>query len=318
MQTKVIKITSFYLFKNFLYVVQEFYDDKVVVKTKSLKGIYEYNFFYDDVQIISEMYHAADDQRNFGFYTVLFASFTLTAFFDFLQSHTILLQPNQFLFISGFLLFITGFIKRRYITFEDKDDKPLTFIMESPWNREVISQVVERISSNSSKARKVFVTNFFPEEPPIFEHVQYNFANLVKITEKFYKDELVGFQEGIFQKNAYVVEYSQLTTKTQYKKRNNNLWSWVFALSVFTTSSISGLWYGFGIGIELFFRLAVLSVSILAIFSLLLSFIKQDFIGLYGKNGNIRYGTSVNRKSRAKVEEIIKFIHSRILAQEEN
>jgi len=46
-----------------------------------------------------------------------------------------------------------------------------------------------------------------------------------------------------------------------------------------------------------------------------LYFVKQEAIGLYDTKGNVEYWTWVNKLNKENVEEIIKFIQSRIPAE---
>ena len=48
----MIKTTSFYPFMNFLSITQEFYEEKAVVRIKSIKHEREYEFAYKDIEEI--------------------------------------------------------------------------------------------------------------------------------------------------------------------------------------------------------------------------------------------------------------------------
>ena len=91
----MIKLTSFYPFENFLRVTQEFYDDKAIVKTKSLRFERGYEFNYKDVGEISDAFLGSNRQSDFSFWLLAYTSFALTVFHKEIYNYLFLLRTAQ-------------------------------------------------------------------------------------------------------------------------------------------------------------------------------------------------------------------------------
>src|SRR5688572_11377162 len=107
----MIKITSFYPFRNLLRVTQEFREDKVIVSMKSLTFENDFDFEYKEVGEISDAFYANGNQMDFSYGLLAITAFTLPLFYDFIYAHPMLLRIEQALIVTGVLLYITGFKK---------------------------------------------------------------------------------------------------------------------------------------------------------------------------------------------------------------
>ncbi len=312
----MIKITSFYPFQNFMRITQDFYEDKAVVKIKSLMLEHEYEFEYKDVGEISDTLHTDDYQRNFSYTLLLFTSFTLMIFRIYIYPNPIFLWIEQILYSSGIFLFAISFIKNRRINIIDKKNNYLAYIKQTRKNRALIPQVLEMVKNKANNIQEVTTANPFPDEKPAFEHAEYDIAKLKKTTDKYYEDKIVGLQDGIFEESAYVVMYSGLSRKIYRGKAGNKDWFSYLAVAVFLGLITIGFSYAFkvniGINLSLLFRI----FFALAIVSWLLSFIKREVIGLYDVNGSVAWWAYINRNNKAKIEKIVEFIQSKIPAEE--
>ncbi len=316
MQTNTIKTTSFYLFRNFLRITQEFHEDKAFIKMKSLTFERDYEFEYKDVCEISDSYITDGYRLNFSYWILLISTITLVIFCNFIYANPILLRIEQILYLTGLLLLITSFRKTWYISIMDKKNNFLTYIKLTPKNHDLIEQATEMVKTKADKIQEVTVTTPFPDEKPVFEHVEYRIPKLEIITDKFYDDKVAGLHKGVFEESAYIVSYSQLSGKIYRGKAGNNDWFSYLSVVLLIGFIITGFRFAFNINpsvnLSLFFSLLL----VLAFISWLLSFRKREEIGFYDINENIVYWTRLNQKSKAKVEEIIKFVQSKIPAGE--
>lgn len=312
MQTNIIKITSFYPFRNFLRITQEFYEDKATVKVKSLTFEHEYQFDYKDVAKITDSFSTDSDQRDFGVYLMVFGAFPFVFFYNFVSTHPFLLRIEQVLYVIGLFLFLTSFAKRWHVNILDKNNKYLTYIRENKRNRELMLLVLEAIANKSKGVEEVSTVNPFPDESPIYELVEFNFSKLTKTTDRYYQDELAGLQESIFQENSYKVKYTDLSKKLYRGKANNDTWNMVLYIAFILLTVIVGLEFNFGIDLGKIGLLLWGFPTVAGIVLWLFSFIKREIVGMYDKNEDIVYWIYINRKDKAKVEEIIKFVHSKI------
>jgi len=316
----MIKITSFYPFRSFLRVTQEFHEDKAIVKMKSLTFEREFEFEYKNVGEISDSFHTNNSQMNFGFWLLFFTGITLAIFCSFIYAHPILLRIEQLLYVCGLLLYFTGFKKSWWIYFSDMNEKALTYTKQTSQNRDLIPQAIEIIRSKSENLEEISAANPFLNEQPAFEHVAYNFSNWMKTTDRFYEHEIIGFQKSIFEESAYKIKYSHLSGKIHREKSSDEIWGWVLTIVTLLVSIIGGFYFGFGIflriPISFNYLYTMLAFVTLLLISLLFGFVKREVIGFYNKNGIVEYWTHLNRTNKANFERIIEFVQSKIPAEE--
>ena len=308
----MIKLTSFYPFSSFLRVTQEFHEDKATVKTKSLSFEREFEFDYKDVGEISDAYLVSESQNIFSFWLLVFAGIVLTLLSIFTYFNLILLRLLQTIYVCGVVLYVTSFVKSWYINFTDKNDNFLTRIKQTRHNHDLISAAIETIKNKSKDVQEISSAVPFPEATPTFEHIDYDILNMKKATERFYENEILGFQKNLSGEFAYEIKYDQLSGKIYRGKVGNDVWCSVLTVFLLLMSVMNGLFFGFGIHL---FRVPVYflySFAVIFAISLIFKFVKRELIGLYGTNGNIEYWTWVTKSNKKKIEEIIEFIQSRI------
>ncbi len=317
----MIKFTSFYPFSNFMRVTQEFYEDNAVVKIKSLTSEHEFEFEYKDVVEISDTFIVSGSQNNFSFWLLCFVSSMITIFHKEIYNYIFLVRMAQILYVSALILYTTSFIKSWHINFTDKNDNFLTSIKQTRYNHNLIEQVVEKIKNTSKNIREILVTNPFPEGESAFEHITYEDLNTKKTIERFYENEVVSLIKGISGECVYTIKYSQLNGKTYHGKVGDDSWGMTLTISTLIISTVSGFFFGFrvdlSLGLAYLYTTAVLFgiLLIITVNSFALIFVKQEVVGLYDMNGNIVYRLQMNRTNKKKIEEIIKYIQSKIPAE---
>jgi len=314
----MIKITSFYLFQSLRRVTQEFHEDKAIVKMKSLTFEREFEFEYKDVGEISDAFYANSGQTNFGFWLLFFSAITLTVLRSFIYANLVLLRIEQILYISGLLLYFTSFKRSWQINISDKNDNVLTYMKQTRHNRNLIPQAIELMRTQSPDLQEITSAYPFPDEKFAFEHVEYNFADIKKTIDRFYENEIIGFQKGIGGESVYTIKYSQLSGKVYRGKSGNDFSGTILSFFVLLLSIIGGLFFGFDLnfGKEIVYLMYILLA--LFLLSFLLDLIKREIIGFYSKNGNIAYWTYINRRDKENIEKIIEFVQSKISPETKN
>ncbi|MBI5934588.1 MAG: hypothetical protein HY867_12860 [Chloroflexi bacterium] len=311
----MIKITSFYPFAGWLRVTQEFYEDKFIVKSKSLTFEQETEFSYDQVAEISDAYQSTSSQMTFGFWIVLMVSVAFLVACNPICANIALLRSVQIIYMCGVLLFLTGYIKGWYILLIDNDGSILTTIKQTSRNHESISQITELIKNKSNKVEEISVTAPFPNEKPVFEYIYYDASNLTKTTDRFYEKEMVGFEKGIFYERAYTIKYSELGGKQIKGAKGINFFGGFFTIFAFVFFSAAGLYRAFNILPRFIFDHTYYAFLALLALTFLLQFVKRETIGLYSKNEKLKYWAYVNRGEKEKVNKIVDFIQSRVPAE---
>ena len=312
----MIKITSFYPFQNFLRVTQEFNEDKATVKVKSLTYERDYEIDYKDLKEISDKFHTSEDQIGFGIGFLALITFTLILFFKNIYAYSVLLRTVQVLYICGFIVFITGFKKNWQIYFTDKNGNTLTHVKQNTKNAELISKATELITSRVGSIQEITATDPFPEEKPIFEIIEYDVFEFEKSIEKFYEDNLITHYQTLFKESAYSTAYSRFSGKVFRGKVSAIPWFSYFCNLMYAVFILMGLDLAFNLRTRIDFLIIFRILLVLFIVCWLLSFLKREVIGLYDHDENIAFGTYVNQKNKAKTEEVIQFIQSKIPTKE--
>ncbi len=308
----MIKLTSFYPFENLLRVTQEFHEDKAIVKMKSLTFERDFEFNYKDVSEISDAFLISSSQNFFSFWLLAGTAFVLSLFCNLIYANLILLRLIHIIYICAALLHVTSFIKSWYVYFTDKNDNLLTRVKQTRHNQDLILKIVEMIKSKSENIQEISSANPFPEAKPSFEHIEYDIPNIKKTTERFYENEILGFQKNLSGEYVFSIRYSRLNGKIYRGKESNNIWGWVLTLFVLIISIISGFSLGFRVNLGMVYLYIIyILLAILAI-SFILKFVKREAIGLYDINGNVAHSIWVNQYNREKLEEIIKYAQSKV------
>jgi len=315
----MIKTTSFYPFQNLRRVTQEFYDDKAIVRDRSLTTEREFDFEYKDIDEISETLYVSRSQLTISFWAICLSAFTLSAFCNFIYAHPFLLFIEQAIYIGGVILLVASFKKNQELRICDLNDRVFTSIKQSRQNRDLIPQILELIKGKSKDAQELRVSNPFPVEPAAFELVSYHILDFTKTTERFYSDKIIGISKSIFGDTVYQIRYSHLNGKT-IRGKTSGEFGWGPSIFLLGSALFSGFLFGFAIryDIQIHPMFSYFNFVLLALFLLssLFGLIKHEDISMLSKNGGILYSINVSHKNKDKIEKIITFIQSKISANE--
>lgn len=310
----MIKLSSFYPFSNLLRVTQEFHEEKAFVKMKSLTFEQNFEFEYKDVGEISDTFAANNSQLIFSFVMLLIVSSVLVIFCRPIYANPVLLRSAQILYAGALLLHFAALKRSWWIFISDKKENTLTYVQQTRRNRDQIQQAIELIKTKAENVREISAANPFSAEKAVFEHSYYDLTEMMKTTDRFYEDKIIGIEKTVFGEHAYAIEYSQLSGNVHREKQGGDI---TFSTYIFLLieAMILGFVYGFpelGIGFPPFLRYFALALAALIPLSWLLRLRKREIIKLYYKDERFSYLTYVNRNDKAKVEEIIKFFQSRV------
>ncbi len=308
----MIKLTAFYPFSNFLRVTQEFYEDKAVIKSKSLTFKREIEFQYKDVHEISDAFMADNSQQSFGFSLIVIIGMLLYVLCPWLYENLFWLRIGQLFFIAGLFLYIISFVRNWYIFIDDKNGNTLTIIKQTHNSKDLISQVIEKIRGKSNNLEEITTAEIFPSEKSVFDYSYFKFNNLRRLIDKFFENEIIGIDKGINGETSYKIKYSDFTGKVYKEKANNDLWEFVGPCCILIFAISHGLVFGFNINLYIEPLYIFYILIVVALVSILLGYIKREIFGFYTKDGNIGYWAYINKNEKEKVEKIIEYVKSRI------
>jgi hypothetical protein len=251
----------------------------------------------------------------FGFWLLAASAFSLYFFNHSVSENLLLLRSVQILFIAAILVYATGIIKRWHIFLFDKDNNVLAVFKQTHRNHDTVLQVTEMLKRKSEDVREFSAADPFPETRPEFEITYYDFSETHKTTDRFYQNEVIGFQKSWFTDKVYSVVYGTLSEKIYKGKIGINIWGQLLTSTIFIFSVIIGVNLGFYKLPRTIFLFSTYIVGAAFIIAWLLTFVKRDVIGFYNKNGNVAYYAYVNWADTEKFEKIMEFVQSRIPAE---
>lgn len=311
----MIKITSFYPFAGFKKDTQEFYDDKIVVKIKSLTQEHEREYDYGQVALISDAFYSSGSQQQFAFIILIITSILFVFFYRSLGSISGVPQIIQGCYVLGLLILITGYSKHWHISLCDTDGNVFAIMKLTGQNRELVNEAINLVLTKSEKAQEITSAEPFPKIPANFEHTYYDFSRLEKTTDKFYADEIIGFQKNYLSERVYRVKYSSLNSKVYTGKIGIKVVEPVLSLTILISSILVGLQIGFKIISGTTFVHIMAPLFALSIITWPLIFVKRNAIGFLGKDAPVGYWAYVNKSDKEKIEKIIEFVQSRISSE---
>lgn len=312
----MIKLTSFYPFSNFMRITQEFHEDKAVVKWSSLKAEREYTFNYNKITRISYSKEASESQMFFGLSLALLSIIVVVLFSSQIHANPLALRSVRVLFLLTVSIFVTGLIHHKYYYFYDKDGNHITFIKATRNNHGSIEKAINLTKSASPKIKETTPLKPFLDINPIFEMTYYDTPYYLNIiTVKFSEDMLIAHHKSVIGESAQIVEYNSLSGEVMRGKESNSSWATAYYFILVLSTFTAGLYSLFDILPRQFFLYTEYILGILLVIFILLRYIKKEVIGLYDKNENIVYWTWVNKSNKEKIEEIIRYVQSRIPAE---
>jgi ABC-type multidrug transport system fused ATPase/permease subunit len=308
----MIKLTAFYPFSNFLRVTQEFYEDKAIIKSKSLKFENEFEFKYKDVYEISDGFFTQNDQQSFSFSLIVIIGMLLYIFCHWLYENLLWLRIGQLLFISGIILYFASFVRSWHIFVGDKNGNTLFTIKQTHKNKDLVVQAIEKVKEKSSNLEELTTTEPFTQQKASFEHKYFRFANIKRTVDRYYDNEIIGYEKSINGDTSYKIRYETLNGKIVRAKVNNDLWDLIPSWCILIFAMVFGFHFGFNINFFVPVLYIFYALLALIIISWLLSYLKREIFGFYNKNGVVEYWGYVNKNEKEKVEKIIEYVKSRI------
>ena len=308
----MIKTSSFYPFQNLLRVTQEFHEDKVDVRTKSLVSEHNYSFSYTEVAEISCAKYNFSSQWMWGF-GLMGIAFWILLISNIVTINQSLHTTAKIFYVFGLILYLISFTRKKFYYFSDKDDNVLTSISWSNKNKGKINQIVELTKNKSEFVSILTIENPFPNKEPVFELINYDIPNYFnKSVARFYQDEIIEFNTALDGVNVLKTKYIDLSKKFKKGKSGNKEWLSVFWEIMAFTGALGGAYIFLGLFSRKLFVFSVYILGATAVITIILRFVKQEIVGFVNKNGNGSYWIWISKSNKDKVEKIIEFILSRI------
>jgi hypothetical protein len=316
----MISINSFFPLDNFTRQVYEFFDEKVLIKTKSLTIETEHETKYEKIKVIQRKKYT--DLRWFG---ITFFIITIIGVLHAILNWTCQSNPTIYFIeklgaVLGLLLCIPVLHKIELCSFLDADRNYLANIRVNNHNRKLLEDAIKLIKQKSEIFSETNLADPLAGTPQIFEITQWDISDFLnKSVARFYEDRLVDSEKSLIEELVTEVKYCELSGKTQSIKVGNVCWSslgwfWLFLSSTtFFLIDIFSPQQTNGVAFYLFW-----GGTIPSILMFILRYIKRETLLLKNKNNEVVWWARSNLTNRKKLEQIVEFIQNKTASNSEN
>jgi hypothetical protein len=316
----MLKISLFFPLDNLARWSWEFYEDKMIVKTKSLTVDYENEIQYDIIKVIRSRKWADLEWLSTSFVVVIIISVIKIVLnkFDINGPIIDLLEKSGMLF--ALVIMLPSFGKHEHYSFLDAEKNYLTTIKVNNKNRQSLLEAIKLIKRQTEITSETYVNSLLPETPPNFHLTEYDLPDyLNKAQIFFYEDRLISVEKNLVDELTLEIKYDELNGKVKVARLGNNSWNsvwchWLYfvcivgiLITVFFPAQVQGhyeLLYAF-IG------------SLAPLFPLyLLKFVKREMIIFQDKKDNGIFWMVRNSANREKLQQIVEFIQSKVTLEQ--
>jgi hypothetical protein len=316
LECAMISIKTFQISKYFERRTYEFFDEKLIVKIKSLMAETEYEVKYEKIKVIETLKQVDSGWVWAGFAllslpVIIFLLFNLQV-----ESHPILQMIQKVLLVLGLILYIPAFRRNEFCFFLDADRNYLVTIRVNNKNRKSLQEALRIIKQKAEIIGDMNLINPVAELAPVFEMTQYDlpdFGN--KSNVRFYEDRIIDYEKSFAEETLGEVKYSELSGKTRVVKSGNS--NWDYASSYWLVFFCSAFLFIFAffpqmIRFDLPYPYLAIGGLVLIIPLYLMRFVKEDVLLFYNNNDVCIFWMKRNSANSKKLDEIVEFLQSKI------
>jgi len=313
----LIKINSFTPFNNFARRSWEFYDDHMVIKTKSLTFDYENEVGYEKILSIRSR-ETADLSWIWAAVTV-FGLFGIASVASDWIGINIPAIIGKIVVIFALLLLLPAFRRYEYYSFLDVDENSLATVRVNGKNKQSVLEAIKLIKQKTEITSETYFTDSFPNIPSFFQYNEIDFPDFLnKVQVRFYEDRLISVEKSLAEKLTTVIRYNEFSGKTKTAKMANDKWGnvWSYWLYFVCVTGISiATFFGKQLqGNYLILNLFYVGLGLL-IPLFLFRYIKSEVIIFYDKQENGIFWLTVNKVNRETLNQIVGFIKGKVESQ---
>ena len=296
--------------------VWEFYDDKVVIKTKSLTADYEDEWDYSEIKEIQQKKLA-----NLAWICVsvmVLELFFLAQWLFHFLSINFLYNPiiEKTVVFLAIVLLISAFRKRELYSFLDVNKYYLTTIQVNNKSKKSLLDAIKLIKQKTEITQETYWSDPLPNTPPVFEFQEFDFPDyLGKSIVRIYDDRLIGVVRSLVKEAGIVLKFDELNGKTTLARIGNRSWdnvAFIWIVFVIFMGAIALVFFHDKLYHNYLFFRVFLGAVFLTVPLYLLKYIKSEVLIFYNKKDMAVFWTTVNRANRENLNEIVRFIQGKV------
>jgi hypothetical protein len=313
----MIKISSLSILENFSQKTWGFYDDRLVVKVKSLTFDYEEEVGFEKIKIIRNR-----KQKDLGWIWVIFIGFAILALVDLILKYLCLINSTiliieQVIGVLFLLLLIPAFRTREFYSLLDTDKKYIATVEVNKKRKNDMLAAIQLIKQKTEIISEAYLTNPLPSISPIFQITEFDLPDFLnKARVFFYEDKLIALEKSLVEEVVTVIRYAEFSGKTRTAKTGNRNWDTVwsywllfvcitsFSLDVFFPELISGK--------AIYFWL-FMGALLLIIPLFLLKYIKNEIMIFYDHKDNGIFWLEMNSSNREQINQIVALVQEKVV-----
>jgi len=315
----MIKIESFSPANGFRRSSWVFFDDHMVIKTKSLTLDYEDEVKYEKIKSIQSARMADFNWLWVSFITAALLGFAIMVFNHFKITSPILTVVEKIVAVFTLAMVIPAFRKHLYYSFLDADKKFFTTVRLGGKNKQKILEAIKLIKQRVEITSEAYFDDPLPATPPKFRFTEFDFPDYLNKSEvNVYDDKIIDMEKSLVEEVTTVIKFEELSGNTRFVRTGNDNWSkvasiWLFFMCITYTFTVVFFPTLF-VGNDLYLNSYIGCIAILIVF-FLLQYIKTEALIFYDKKDNGIFWTRVNPDNLEILEEIIELINTKLEPQ---
>lgn len=315
----MIKINSFTPVDNFTRKSWEFYDDHMVVKTKSLTFDYENEIYYEKIKSIQS--------KKMPDLNWLWASYIASGTFVVIAVclHWLdIIVPDFDVIAKVFIactlaMMLPAFRKYEYYAFRDAEKYFLTTIRVNHKNKASLIEAINLIKKKANIVNETYFDDSPPNDAPIFQFTEFDLADFWKKSlVSIYDDKIIVIDKSLAEKVTTVIKIDEFSGKIKYAKIGNNNWDHVWSywlLFVCMTGIAAFTFFAEKLqGNYLFLNLFLGGLALLVPL-FFFRYIKSEILIFYDKQDSTIFWAWVKSSNREMLKKITKFIKDKVESQ---
>lgn len=315
----MIKINSFTPTDNLTRRSWEFYDNHLVVRTKSLTFEYENEVEYEKIKSIQSR-----SMREFNWIWASFITVGLVGIANlgldyFCVTNPIIDVIEKIIVTFALAILPLTFLKYEYYSFLDADKNFLATVRVGKKNKPMVFEAIKLIKQKTEITNETYFDASISNDPPILQFSEFDFADFWnKSIVSVYDDRIIDVEKSLAEEVTTVIRFDELSGKTKFAKMGNDNWDtiWSYWLFFVTISGISiSIFFAEWLkGNHLFGNLYFGGLALL-IPLILMRYIKSEILVFYDKKDNGVFWTRVNKANREKLNQIVEFVKGKVESQ---
>lgn len=312
----MIRIDSFFPLESFTRRTWEFYDERLVVKIRSLTLDFENEVGYEKIKAIRNK-----RMLDLDWFWVSFLLVGLLGVAKLILDNLGITNPaiavlEKIVVVIAFLLVIPAFRSHEWYFFLGEDKNLLITVRVHNRNKQLLLEAIKLIKQKAEITSEVYFKTPLPSVPPVFQFTEYNPPDFLSRSDVYiYEDAIIDVEKNLVEEVTSIILYEELSGKTKTVKMGNDSWGfvWSYWLILISLISIAAVVFFPNQLYENYLLWRVfIGAFLLLIPIFLMRYVKSEILIFYDKREDGIFWTRINAANREKLNQIVAFVQEKI------